>query len=82
MSHKYWNMDKRDRGRSPGRDDMIFIDIPPELALLKARKTVRSMAEDGQIPPGKTEREIEEKLALETLSLYGGHVPFAMRLLS
>ena len=75
MTHAFFGSDKLVRDHAPVEGDLIFIDLPPELALIYARRLLANYP-DQENPPAA------EHIALNNLSDFGGHPPHAMRLLS
>lgn len=83
MNHAYFGSDKLEPLHWPQRGDLIFIDTPPELALIWARRVVAAGQVAGhQIPDDLTTEAYARQLALNTLADFGGHPPTAVRLLS
>ena len=78
MTHAFFGSDVAAPDHRPVKGDLIFIDTPPELALIHAKRIIdlHGGREDfPDLPPAK-------KLALNNLSDFGGHPPHAIRLLS
>lgn len=79
MTHAFFGSDITAPDHRPKRGDLIFIDLPPELALIYARRMIERQAELRSDLPGVPE---DKDLALNYLSDFGGHPPTAIRLLS
>ena len=83
MNHKYFRSDAYEPDRRPRQGELIFIDLPPELALIYARRRVVKTQEAGyEIPEGKTEEAFARELAFIDLTEFGDHSPALMRLLT
>lgn len=78
MTHAFFGSDEEAVDHRPVKGDLIFIDTPPELALIYAKRIVDQAAgrDDMPDPPPA------EKLALSNLSDFGGHPPSCIRLRS
>lgn len=78
MTHVLFGSDVAAPDHRPKKGDLIFIDTPPELALIHARRIIDIHAgrEDLGDPP------TPEKLALSGLADFGGHPPSCIRLRS
>jgi hypothetical protein len=83
MTHAFFGSDTLEPFRWPQRGDLVFIDLPPELALIFARRRIAAGQIAGyQIPEEHTTETYARELALQALADFGGHPPAAMRLLS
>ena len=78
MTHAFFGSDEFRPDHRPQKGDLIFIDTPPELALISARRILDRFA--GR--PGIPEPPPAEELALSNLADFGGHPPSVIRLLS
>ena len=78
MTHAFFGSDEEAVDHRPVKGDLIFIDTPPELALIHAKRTIdlHGGREDLPDPPPA------EQLALSNLADFGGHPPSCIRLLS
>ena len=75
MTHAFFGSDEIVRDHVPVAGALIFIDLPPELALIYARRLLANY-------PGRPNPPPAEELALSNMSDFGGHPPHAIRLLS
>ena len=75
MTHAYFGSDVLAMDYRPVKGELIFIDTPPELALIYAKRT---LANYGGVEGAPT----AEDLALNNLSDFGGHPPSCIRLRS
>ena len=75
MTHAFFGSDVHVPDYRPVKGELIFIDTPPELALISAKRTLANYA-------GVEGAPTAEDLALNNLSDFGGHPPHAIRLLS
>ena len=75
MTHAYFGSDIRAPNYRPVKGELIFIDTPPELALIYAKRTLEKYA-------GHKDAPTPEGLALNNLSDFGGHPPSCIRLRS
>lgn len=83
MTHAYFGSDTHNPLHWPQAGDLVFIDLPAELALIHARRQVAAGQVAGhQIPEGQTTETFARELALLYLAEFGGHPPTAVRLLS
>ncbi len=83
MAHVFFGSDELKPLHWPQGGDLVFIDLPPELALIYARRRVAAGQVCGhQVPEGHTTETFARKLALQDLAEFGGHPPTAVRLLS
>lgn len=83
MSHNFFGSDKEAPDHEPKAGDMVFIDYPPELALIYAKRRIQQGIDAGYPPPDdKTHEEFAKDLALSDLAEFGGHPPYALRLKS
>ena len=80
MTHAFFGSDVAAPDHRPQKGDLIFIDLPPEIALIHANRLLERIAESPEPPPGSPPPAKE--LALNYLSDFGGHPPTAVRLLS
>ena len=78
MTHAFFGSDVAAPDHRPQKGDLIFIDTPPELALISAKRMIdlHGGREDLPDPPPA------EELALSNLADFGGHPPSVIRLLS
>ena len=78
MTHAFFGSDVLAPDHRPQKGDLIFIDTPPELALIYAKRIIDHYGgrEDLPDPPAA------EKLALSNLADFGGHPPSCIRLRS
>ena len=79
MTHDYFGSDEFLPDHRPKKGDLIFIDQPPELALIYANRLIEGQAKIRPDLPGVSPAK---ELALNYLSDFGGHPPTAVRLLS
>ena len=83
MNHKYFRSDTYEPDRRPRAGELIFIDLPPELALIYMHRRIEQTQEAGyKIPEGKTAESFARELALDALAEFGNHAPALMRLLT
>ena len=80
MTHAFFGSDWPDPDHRPKKGDLIFIDLPPEVALIHANRLIERIIRSPEPPPGSPPPAKE--LALNYLSDFGGHPPTAIRLLS
>ncbi len=80
MTHDFFGSDVTLPDHRPQKGDLIFVDLPPEIALIYAHRVLERMANSPTPPPGSPPPAKE--LALNYLSDFGGHPPTAVRLLS
>lgn len=83
MRHRYPDSDTYEPDRRPQVDELIFIDLPPELALIYAHRQVALRVAAGyEMLCEEENRELAKKIAIENMAQFGGHQPALMRLLS
>jgi len=83
MTHTCFGSDLMNPFHWPQAGDLVFVDLPPELALIYARRTIAAGQIAGHaIPDGLSTEDYARRLALHALIEFGGHPPTAVRLLS
>lgn len=78
MNHEHYGSDIHDSEHFPKKGDLIFIDTPPEIALIYARRLIRNYANQ----PGLPDPPTPKRLALKSLATFDGHSPYCLRLIS
>ena len=78
MTHAFFGSDVLAPDHRPVKGDLIFIDTPPELALIHAKRIIDLHGGREDLPDAPP----AEKLALSSLADFGGHPPSCIRLLS
>lgn len=81
MTHQFFGSDQYVPDHEPQAGDLIFIDIPPEVALIYAKRRIKQGIEAGYpIPEDKTFDDFAKELAMKDLEDFGGHSPYCIRL--
>lgn len=78
MTHAFFGSDVSAPDHRPVKGDLIFIDTPPELALIHAKRIIDLHGGREGLPKPPP----AEKLALANLADFGGHPPSCIRLRS
>jgi hypothetical protein len=78
MTHAFFGSDVAMPDYRPVKGELIFIDTPPELALISAKRVIDRYGSREDLPDSPS----AEKLALSNLADFGGHPPSCIRLLS
>ena len=82
MKHEFFSADETVPNYRPRAGELVFIDLPPELALIYARRRVENAQAGGyDIPGGQDPENYARELALEFLQEFGGHTPTVVRLI-